>query len=51
MKMKIPEKHGCYFFNFVGGSSVMFGGGVFVDSVELARLSNNRNVRTQRQLT
>lgn len=38
-------------FNCVGGSSVVFGGGVFVHSVELRRLSDNWDVRTQRDLT
>lgn len=35
----------------VGGSHVVFGGDVFVHSVELARLSDNWDVRTQRELT
>lgn len=38
-------------FDCVGGSNVVFGGGVFVHSVELARLSDNWDVRTQRELT
>lgn len=38
-------------FTCVDGKSVVFGDVVFVDFVELVRLGDNRDVRTQRVLT
>lgn len=40
-----------FIFDCVGGSSIVFGSGVFVDSEELARLSDRQDVKTRKEQT